>query len=746
MSTVSNAPETGETTALAAEQDYVARLYDRFDTLREQAQQFLSSALRQVPDSEQAHTERNAATRLHTEQLAQYAAAETGLCFGKLEFTDETDRYIGLMGILDEENDYEPLLVDWRAPAARPFYVATGASTEGVRMRRHLRIRKRTVIGVDDELLDLSGVEDADDVTGETALLAALNAKRTGRMTDIVRTIQAEQDNVIRSPLHGVLVVQGGPGTGKTAVALHRAAYLLYTHREQLAKRGVLVVGPNPAFLNYVSQVLPSLGETGVLMATVGDLFPDVRPRLTEPDAAAEIKGRPDMVTVLARAVADRQRVPDEPMEIVFERETLLLEPAAVERAKAAALRLGTLHNRAEPTFAAAIIKELTRLVAEGLGADLLEAGDLADISRELREEPDVLAALDWLWPVLTPQRLLKELYASPELLESAFPHLSEEERALLHRPEHFGWTPADVPVLDEAMELLGEDDRAAKALAEKKRRERLEFAEGVVDIMRIDEEVADDDVLMAMNMITADHLADRQERSSNLTTAERAAQDRTWTFGHVIVDEAQELSAMAWRLLMRRAPARSMTLVGDVAQTGDLAGAESWEQVLAPHMENRWRMEELTVNYRTPAEIMRVATAVLREFAPPIAEPKSVRSTGVPPWSLPVTTDDLPARLAELVEKELAEVGEGTLGVIIPTALRDAVSVLSPSDRVSVLTVREAKGLEFDAVIVVEPASIREESPKGLKDLYVALTRATQRLGIVHSTPLPDSLAGALA
>ncbi|SDM21164.1 HelD family protein [Allokutzneria albata] len=743
MSTVSNAPETGETAALAAEQEYVARLYDRFDTLREQAQQFLSSALRQVPDSEQAHTERNAATRLHTEQLAQYAAAETGLCFGKLEFSDDTDRYVGLMGILDEENDYEPLLVDWRAPAARPFYVATGARTEGVRMRRHLRIRKRTVIGVDDELLDLSGVEDADGVTGETALLAALNAKRTGRMTDIVRTIQAEQDTIIRSPLHGVLVVQGGPGTGKTAVALHRAAYLLYTHREQLAKRGVLVVGPNPEFLNYISQVLPSLGETGVLMATVGDLYPDVRPRLTEPDAVAEIKGRSDMVSVLAKAVADRQRVPDEPMEIVFERETLLLQPAAVERAKAAALRLGTVHNRAEPTFSAAIVKELTRLVAEGLGADLLEPGDLADIARELREEPDVIAALDWLWPVLTPQRLLKELYASPELLESAFPHLSAEERALLHRPEHYGWTPADVPLLDEAMELLGEDDRAAKALAEKKRRERLEFAEGVVDIMRIDEEVADDDVLMAMNMITADHLAERHERSSNLTTAERAAQDRTWTFGHVIVDEAQELSAMAWRLVMRRAPARSMTLVGDVAQTGDLAGAESWEQVLAPHVENRWRMEELTVNYRTPAEIMRVAAAVLREFAPPIAEPKSVRSTGVPPWCLPVTADDLPARLAELVEKELAEVGEGTLVVITPGALRD---VVPPVGRVSVLTVREAKGLEFDAVIVVEPAMIRDESPKGLNDLYVALTRATQRLGIVHSTPLPDSLAGALS
>ncbi|WP_086821093.1 AAA family ATPase [Allokutzneria sp. NRRL B-24872] len=657
MSTVSNAPETSDSVALAEEQDYVTRLYDRFDILREQAQQFLSSALRQIPDSEQAHTERNAATRMHTEQLAQYAAAETGLCFGKLEFTDDTDRYIGLIGILDEDNDYEPLLVDWRAPAARPFYVATGATTEGVRLRRHLRIRKRTVIGVDDELLDLSGVEDADGVTGETALLAALNAKRTGRMTDIVRTIQAEQDNVIRSPLHGVLVVQGGPGTGKTAVALHRAAYLLYTHRDQLAKRGVLVVGPNPAFLDYVSQVLPSLGETGVLMATVGDLFPDVRPRLTEPDGAAAVKGHPGMVEALAKAVADRQRVPDEPMEIVFERETLLLRPEAVERAKAAALRLGTLHNRAEPTFSAAIVQELTRIVANNLGADLLEAGDLADIARELREEPDVIAALDWLWPVMSPQRLLKELYASPELLESALsvpelPHLSADERALLHRPEHYGWTPADVPLLDEAMELLGEDDRAAKALAERKRQERLEFAEGVVDIMRIDEEVADEDVLMAMNMITADHLAERHERSSNLTTAERAAQDRTWTFGHVIVDEAQELSAMAWRLLMRRAPSRSMTLVGDVAQTGDLAGAESWEQVLAPHMADRWRMAELTVNYRTPAEIMDVAGAVLRELGTSVSEAKSVRSTGVAPWSRQVSAAELPARLAELVER----------------------------------------------------------------------------------------------
>ncbi|MFB9903502.1 HelD family protein [Allokutzneria oryzae] len=743
MSTVSTASETGEISALAAEQDYVSLLYDRFDTLRKQANQRLSEALAQVPDSEQGHAERNAATRLHTEQLAQYAAAETGLCFGKLEFTDGERRYVGLMGILDETNDYEPLLVDWRAPAARPFYVATGASTEGVRMRRHLRIRKRTVTGVDDELLDLSGVDGSDGVTGETALLAALNAKRTGRMTDIVRTIQAEQDNVIRSALHGVLVVQGGPGTGKTAVALHRAAYLLYTHRDQLAKRGVLVVGPNTTFLNYISQVLPSLGETGVLMATIGDLFPDVRPRLTEPVATAEIKGRAEMVEVLRRAVADRQRVPSEPMEIVFERETLLLEPAAVERARAAARRLGTLHNRAQPTFATAIIEELTRQVADNLGADLLEPGDFADIARELREEPEVIEALDWLWPVLTPQRLLKELYATPELLESAFPHLTDAERALLLREEHYGWTVADVPLLDEAMELLGEDDRMAKALAARKRQERLEFAEGVVDIMRIDEETADDDVLMAMNMITADHLAERHERSSNLTTAERAAQDRTWTFGHVIVDEAQELSAMAWRLLMRRSPSRSMTLVGDVAQTGDLSGAESWEQVLAPHVDNRWRMEELTVNYRTPSEVMAVAAEVLREFEPPLEAPKSVRSTGVPPWRVEVDADRLPARLAELVRAELAEVGEGTVGVITPIALRELA--VTAEDRVSVLTVREAKGLEFDSVIVVEPSAIRAESSKGLNDLYVALTRATQRLGVLHSAALPESLATAL-
>ncbi|MGH8883349.1 MAG: UvrD-helicase domain-containing protein, partial [Stackebrandtia sp.] len=324
------------------------------------------------------------------------------------------------------------------------------------------------------------------------ALLAALDAGRTGRMSDIVETIQAEQDRIIRSALDGVLVVQGGPGTGKTAVALHRAAYLLYEHRERLANRGVLIVGPNSTFLRYIGDVLPGLAETDVLLRTIGDLFPGVSATRLEPPVAATIKGDLSMVEVLEAAVADRERIPDAVVHMDTEYGRLSLPPEDCSAAREVARRSGKRHNPARPRFDAAVIEMLGDQVAQRIGADplggdnLLEAGDLAQIRQELRDEADVQAVLDWLWPLLTPRQLLAGMLGSDRRIATAAPQLTATEREALWREPRSGWTASDAPLLDEAAELLGEpDDGAARERDRQRQTERAAYAEGVLDIVR---------------------------------------------------------------------------------------------------------------------------------------------------------------------------------------------------------------------------------------------------------------------
>jgi DNA helicase IV len=753
---------------IRSEQSYLTLLYERLDQLREQADGRLKAILLEAGGTPQGRSQREATRSHYAEQLAQVNAVENGLCFGRLDFTDDRPRYIGRLGLFAEDRDGDPLLIDWRAPAARPFYLATAVSPEGVRRRRHLRTRGRILTGIDDEVLDLSAVDGAgrEDVTGEAALLSALTAGRTGRMRDIVETIQAEQDEVIRAGLPGVLVVQGGPGTGKTAVALHRAAYLLYTYRAQLTRQGVLILGPNATFLRYISQVLPSLAETGVFLATLGDMFPGVTARAVEAPAAAAIKGREAMLDILAAAVRDRQSVPEDLREVEVDGYPLQLDRETCERARDLARRSGKPHNLARPIFVTELVHALSLQVAERIGADplggenLLDEADLAETRRELREDPEVRAALDELWPVLTPRRLLRDLFSSADRLAVAAPALTDAERALLLRDRRAGWTPADVPLLDEAAELLGEDDSAAVLAEQRRRRQAVEYAEGVLEIVAgsksVDFEDEEDEQLTAVDVVDAGGFADRYADVDRRTAAERAAADRSWVFGHVIVDEAQELSPMAWRLLMRRCPSRSMTVVGDVAQTGELAGTTTWEQVFEPYVAQRWRLAELTVNYRTPAEVMAVAADVLAAVDPSLQPPRSVRSAGVAPWAARVAPAALADELMAAVRRESAEVADGRLGVLVPDARVDdlgaALIAAVPEsavgeqpdlrNRVVMMTVRQAKGLEFDAVLVVQPDEILAESPRGLSDLYVAVTRATRRLGVLHTADLPKVLS----
>ena len=774
-------------TQLEQEQAYVSMLYGRVDGLRARTRARLAQFLRQEGGGTlQARLDRDTFVARLTNRLGQLAAAENGLCFGRLDRRDSSRLYVGRLGLLDDER--EPLLVDWRAPAAQPFYRATPVAPDGVVRRRHLRTRNRVVTGIDDDALDLDALsqDERGRLSGEAALLASLTASRTGRMGEIVATIQAEQDRVIRSGLPGILVVQGGPGTGKTAVALHRAAYLLYTHRHRLARRGVLVVGPNPTFLRYIEQVLPSLGETDVLLSTVEGLYPGVTATGREPVEAATVKGDLRMVDVLAAAVRDRQRVPDDTLEVTVDGQVLRLDRATCEQARQRARMAGTPHNRSRRVFEHELLTALAHQVATRLTVDLPDVdlpdddlinddlpnerlldGELADIHAELASAPEVVAVLDRLWPCLTPQQLLTGLFASPERLASAAPGLLPSERAPLLREPPEGpdddapawWTWADVPLLDEAAVLLGEDDRAAAHAAarqaEQQQQRELAYAREVLAVATIGDAAryAPD----TSGLDPADLVGRYHRGMAERSIADRAGQDRTWTFGHVIVDEAQEVSAMAWRMLMRRCPSRSMTVVGDLAQRGAPWGASSWAHVLDPHAAGGWRETRLTVNYRTPEEVMAVAADVLASVDGEIEPPRSVRASGVAPWSLRVDATALAAELPAAVAAEAAAVGDGKLAVLVPAAqaeelgrlvtaaLPGAAAGQDPSvldAPIAVLTVAQTKGLEFDAVVVVEPEAILAESPRGGNDLYVALTRATQRLGVVHTGHLPTVLA----
>ncbi|EOD65457.1 HelD family protein [Amycolatopsis vancoresmycina] len=646
---------------LTAEQEHLNLLYARLDALREEAAAALA---------------RGHATDVWRGEVARLATVEDGLCFGRLDLTGGRRVHIGRLGLFAD--DGEPLLLDWRAPAARPFYTATAAEPGEVVRRRRITTRGRSVVALDDELLDPDAP--ADGLVGAAALLAAVTAERTGRMRDIVTTLQAEQDRIVRDDARGVLVVQGGPGTGKTAVALHRVAYLLYTH-EHLRTRGVLVLGPSRVFLDYIGQVLPGLGEHRVVTATVADLVPGVVVTRVDTDAEAVRKGRAEMAARLAERVRAAVRVPGHAVDVEFEQQVLRLEPAALRRAVRTARATGLPHNQARHVFHRAVVATLAGELAARLEAVVFtETGEALDGgSADGRLGEAELRALAAAGVVLGPEdddgprtvlddgdreALQTALLADTgvrDVLDALWPPLTPAE--VVEGP----WSAADVPLLDEAAALVGAS---------------------------------------------------------------------VPVFGHVVVDEAQELSEMDWRMLLRRCPSRSMTVVGDLAQTGSAAGATSWDRVPRPH-----RLAHLTVGYRTPREIMDAAARVLAVHHPALRPPTSVRAGGEPPWRR--AADDVPGVLAELAGEHTG----GKLAVIAPAA-GDLAAALSlrrppdPADDVVLLTPAEAKGLEFDAVVIADPAAVLAAGPHGPRDLYVAMTRATRSLGVVHPGPVPRELA----
>ncbi|HEX4729494.1 MAG TPA: 3'-5' exonuclease, partial [Jatrophihabitans sp.] len=437
-----------------------------------------------------------------------------------------------------------------------------------------------------------------------------------------------------------------------------------------------------------------------------------------------------------------RQRVPERPVELLVDGSRLVLRPAEVEQARQRAQHSRKPHNQARVRFVTDLVRRLAIQLARVRGVEF-DDDRRPELIATVRESPDVRREVNLCWMPLTPEKLLRDLYADPVLLAAAAPGLTAAQRQALARPRSAPWTPADVALLDEAAELLGElpdqDAVQAAAVQAAERAQELTYAGRVLDLVG---ELAPD----AVRMTTAATLAERYgadpDRPELLTDA---AGDRSWAFGHVVVDEAQELSAMQWRLLMRRCPSRSMTVVGDIAQTGSPAGARSWAEVLRPYVRQRWRLAELTVNYRTPGPIMRAATALLAAHGIVATELTSARTDGDPPMFSQVS-DGLVEAAAELVAAELAKLGTGQLAVIGPAALSATLSDRLPTDqRLSVLTPGQAKGLEFDVVVLLEPAAIMAESAAraghGAGDLYVAMTRCTQRLRVLHQLPLPAGL-----
>ncbi|MDT7802357.1 MAG: hypothetical protein QOI78_5790 [Actinomycetota bacterium] len=709
---------------LGSEREYVAGLYTRLDAERARVKGEYQAAL---GGKGLGAMERDVGVRALGRESKRLDVVDNGLCFGRMDAISGERSYIGRIGLFDEEHDYRPVLLDWRAPAARAFYTATGANPEEMRRRRQFHTRGRQVLGFTDEVLGRPAEGDQ----GDAALLAAINAPRGEGMRDIVATIQAEQDEIIRLDHPGVLVIEGGPGTGKTVVALHRVAYLLYTQRERMERHGALVVGPNPAFLSHIGRVLPSLGETDVVFTTTGGFVPGLHVTAEDEPEAARLKGSLKILDVLAAAVADRQRLPEEPLPIELRDVTVRIDAETAEWARQEARDSGQPHNEARAVFTDIVTYVLTERAMGRIGRGWLSRDDKAeweslrkDLLGELAADEKFTAALDELWPVLTPETLLAQLYESPERLKAA-----GADESLL-RADGAAWTVSDVPLLDELVDLLGHDktaEKAADAAVAREQKAEAEYAEGVFQTMKLDREEMDEDVMLsAENLLYAEDLADRFVVADTRSLVERATADRDWTYRHVVVDEAQELSEMDWRVLMRRCPGRSFTVVGDLAQRRSAAGARAWDDVLAPYVPGRWVYRSLTVNYRTPAEIMAVAAAVLAGFAPGVRPPESVRACGVQPWSRHVTDGELPAAIEEFVRDEAGR--EGTSVVIGPPGVPGTVPA------------SETKGLEFDAVLVVEPAKILADNAA---DLYVALTRATQRLGVLHREPLPAALTG---
>ena len=723
---------------LAEEQAYIDHAYDCLEQSRSDAWKLRGLSEATLGGTFQARYERDVFDEALVNRLTTLDLGDAALVFGRIdrlaESPDEIESFhIGRLAVADPNS--EPVVVDWRAPVAEPFYRATGREPMGLRRRRHFAVQSRTLLGLEDELFGdghlgvgddagidgISSIVDAqsspnakngtdsdrvgrESLRGYSTLLAALERGRTGQLGDIVATIQSEQDEIIRSPQAGVLVVQGGPGTGKTVVALHRAAYLLYTFRFPLEDQGVLVIGPNRVFLRYIERVLPSLGEAGVAQVVLNDLVQGVewaRYGIDPADGplAATVKGDLRMAGVIDKAVTDRERGLREELVVPFRTGFLRLRPDDSSRIVRAAQRRFRRHNAARKWVEGEVWSAMAATWREGD----LHASEVREV---VRSYPEVRIALERMWPVLSPAELLHDLFGSKALLKlAAERHLTEAEYLSLYRPRatdvaEARWSDNDVALLDEARNFLGPRPARKGQPAE-------------------DEEIR--------------------------------------TFGHIVIDEVQDLTPMQLRMASRRSLNGSMTVVGDIAQATGALAPDDWDDILAHLPDNKpSRVIGLSVGYRIPDRIMELANRVMMAATPTLRAPISVRAGDERPEYFEAASPEQLFGEVAVATAALAEaMPGGSIAVVAADAMVDDVShALTTagiehgratrsglSVAITVVPVSVVKGLELDGVVVVEPCAIVASEQQGLRALYVALTRSTRRLSIVHALPLPESM-----
>jgi DNA helicase IV len=640
---------------LPAEQAYVDHAYACLDRMR--------AVVERAADATDSEVAALALEAWAVRRLRTFEDAEHGLCFGRLDLdTTPKPLYVGRRWVHDDD-DSELLVVNWQAPAARPFYVATPADPHNVTLRRRFRTAGRRLLDLSDETLDGSG-----SIAGGDFLLDELERSREPHMRDIVATIQADQYRLITRDPEPPLVVQGGPGTGKTAVGLHRASYLLYSQRERL--RRVLVVGPNPTFMEYVSHVLPTLGEESVEQRAVGELADDIVASVVDAPAAKRLKGDVRIADVIRRAAAERSAPRPEELVARMEGEYIRVRERVVSELLGEVRGELGLTAHARERFRMSVLRRFYEDYGARLGG--LAWRDFGEVERALNAKGFLARWLDRVWPAVSPDGLVRMLLTSQARLgEAADGILDSSEQRLLHRPRAgFGWGEHDVALVDEARALLAERPRS---------------------------------------------------------------------FGHVIVDEAQDLTPMQLRMVARRAAGGSLTILGDIAQATGPVSYGGWGDVLAHLPGEEADVEELRHAYRVPAEIMELALPLLDRIAPDVSAPIAFRSGGAPPRIERVAEGDLITAAMHAAGRLARE--EGLLAVILPDPLvPDFEGTSAYDDGIPLLAPRRAKGLEFDHVVVVEPALIAE-GETGLRELYVALTRPTRTLVVVHARPLPEEL-----
>ncbi len=696
------------------EQRFIDHAYECLEITKTDAWKIREMNEASMGGTYQARFERNAFDEVLVGRLTQLDLGDSALVFGRIDrLTESPDSFesfhIGRIAVADPSR--EPVVVDWRAPVAEPFYRATGREPMGLARRRHFEVQGRELFGIEDELFGVGhlGVGHDEGLDGEPAsstptlrgystLLSVLSRGRTGQLGDIVATIQAEQDEIIRSPQQGVLVVEGGPGTGKTVVALHRAAYLLYTFRFPLEDQGVLVVGPNRVFLRYIERVLPSLGEAGVEQVVLADLVRGHNFGAKDSEAVSRIKGDLRMSQIIATAIKDRQRSLRKDVEIAFGAGYFRLTVNQSKVLVSEGRRRFRRHNAANHWVETEII---ATMIASSRNPD----ADIETMRSALRDLPEFRAVINYIWPVLTPAELLHDLYSSKALLRLAAQKVcTTEEYESLHRQRAESLTEAkfsdaDVAVLDEALSLLGPKPR----------------------------------------------------RNGRINDA-----DEVRTYGHIVIDEVQDLSPMQLRMISRRSLNGAMTIVGDIAQATSAHAPASWKEVLA-HLpkKNPSRIIGLTVGYRIPRQIMELATRVLKSAAPLQTSPVSVREGEETPKIIATTVDELFSELIKDTQRMVAELSGGNVAIVCPDSMSENISTALDKAQIAhgragvsgieagltVVPVSVVKGLELDGVIVVEPAKIVAAQTHGLRALYVALTRSTKQLSVLHSEPLPKEM-----